>query len=126
MNEPAQKGKIPDRINSSFINWGKSATIWRVIHSSLVVAATVSAILAATCLIKSLTPLFSLCAAISISLIGAFDLGDKANRLRNAWRILHAAIIKFEEVDDFTVDNLIEEYKEAEKTIGDVKATPRP
>ena len=38
---------------------------------------------------------FAFIAAVSISMLTAFNLGTKSNNVRNAWRMLNSAIIKF-------------------------------
>ena len=100
---------------------------------TLVIAATVSSVCAAAGLGKNLlksrgypdvNPL-SVVAAISISLTSAFELGNKANNVRNGWRMLHAGIMRYEQEPDFTSEELIGVYEKAEKLIGDVNAHPK-
>jgi hypothetical protein len=99
-----------------------------------VVIATCSSVLAATGLGKTLAPYIGLppavdplaaLAAIAIALVSTFELSAKSNNFRNGWRLLHAAIMRYEEEPDYSVEKLIEAYEQAEKLIGDVKATPR-
>lgn len=65
-------------------------------------------------------------AALAISLLSAFDLGSKANGMRNAWRILTAAVWRYMYEENFPLEKLIVAYEEAEKKIGDVKESPTP
>jgi hypothetical protein len=99
-----------------------------VVHILLIVVATASSVLAAAGVGKALAsrwlpsssdPLAAI-AAVAIAFVSAFDLGGKSNDFRHAWRLLHAAIMRFEEEPDFTVEKLIEAYEQAEKVIGDV------
>jgi hypothetical protein len=51
--------------------------------------------------------------------LAAFNLSKKSNNVRNAWRELNAAVMKFNEniIDEKEV---IEKYREAERIVGDV------
>lgn len=68
---------------------------------------------------KEYTQIFAFIAALSISMMTAFNLGAKSNNTRNAWRKLNAAIMKFNQniVDKEAV---IRAYEEGESLIGGV------
>lgn len=129
MDPEQPKRAIPDRITKIHRVWTRQARYFRAYHVSLVVLATASSILVSAGVLKDslgvANPL-AIVAAIAIGLVSAFALGDKANSVRNAWRLLHAAIMRFEEEPEYTMEQLIKAYEEAEKLIGDVKATPNP
>jgi hypothetical protein len=44
---------------------------------------------------KVLNQIFGFLAAVSISLLTAFNLGAKSNNTRNAWRELNTAVMRF-------------------------------
>jgi hypothetical protein len=78
--------------------WGTNATRLRYIHIFLGTFATFFALLAAADFNQNqngYAGVFAFIAAVSISLLTAFNLGAKSNNVRNAWRHLNAAVIKF-------------------------------
>jgi len=119
---------VPKRIAGIHQHWTRQARLLRVIHIFLVVVATASSVLAAAGVGKVITTkllppdvyILAAIAAMSIAFVSAFDLGGKSNDFRNAWRHLHAAIMRFEQEPDYTVEQLIKAYEQAEKDIGDV------
>ena len=50
--------------------------------------------------------------------MSAYDLGSKSNRQRRAWRKLNAAMIRYEEKPDFTVEDLNKAYEGAKRLSG--------
>lgn len=120
---------VPDRIAQIHAAWTRQARLFRAIHISLILLATTSSILASAGILKDFhgvaNPL-AIVAAIAIGLVSAVALGDKANAFRSAWRLLSAAIMRFEEEPDFTVEQLIKTYEEAEKQIGDIRGSSKP
>ncbi|HII92009.1 MAG TPA: hypothetical protein HA262_07545 [Methanosarcina sp.] len=71
------------------------------------------------------TEVYAFIAALSIGLSNGFDLGSKANRTRKAWRQLNTAIFSYELNPNYTIDELIKAYYDAETIIGDVKENPK-
>ncbi len=63
--------------------------------------------------------IFGLIAALSISLLTAFNLGAKSNNTRNAWRRLNTAIMKFNE-NLVNKGVVIAAYEQGESLIGGV------
>lgn len=126
-NEP-NKRELPQQIIDNFKNWSILASVLRVIHILLGLVATVCSILV-TMDIKKIDgdkkKWLAFTAAVSFSILSAFDLGDKANRTRTAWRYMNTAIIKYQEGVDTSKKDLIDAYDEAEKIIGDVKPSPK-
>jgi len=62
---------------------------------------------------------FALIGAISIALMTGFNLGDKSNAVRNAWKLLNGTIIAYNDCYA-TEEDLIDAYKKGEELIGDV------
>lgn len=60
-------------------------------------------------------------AAIASSILTSLNLGKKSNNMRNAWRILNTAVLRYKTEEDFNVKNLNDAYEKGEKTIGDVE-----
>ncbi len=123
------KRTVPDRIAKIHRSWTQQARLFRTIHISLLMLATASSILASAGILKDFhgipNPL-AIVAAIAIGAVSAVSLGDKANNFRNAWRLLNAAIMRFEQEPDFTMEQLIKAYEDAEKQIGDVRGSSNP
>ena len=115
-----------------FLNtWSFKGRLLRGTHIFLGVSATIFSLLAATFIqIESpvdgninnyLAKIFALIAAASIALMTSFDLGTKSNNMIRAWRLLNAAVIKFNNVkEEGDVQKVIENYEKAEEIIGDV------
>jgi len=66
---------------------------------------------------KVASQIFGILAAVSISLMTAFNLGAKSNDTRNAWRELHAAVLKFNQ-NIIGKREVIGAYEHAETLIG--------
>lgn len=117
----------PQHIRQYLCIWHTQAKWMRITHTLLILAATISAVIAASpykdYTIYGQTISFSIIAAIAINIVAAFNLGQKANGFRNAWRILNAAIMRYEQDANFTTEQLIKEYEKGELLIGDVKET---
>ena len=94
----------------------------RFIHALLGVSAIIFSLLAAAqigSVMDEHAKLFALIAAISIALMTGFNLGDKSNGVRNAWRRLNGTVIAYNS-GTATEKDVIEAYNEGEKLIGDV------
>jgi hypothetical protein len=120
--------ELPVQIEKNFKNWTMLSSLLRLVHIILGLVATVCSILVAMEIKKidnERKKWLAFTAAISYSILSAFDLGDKANRTRTAWREMNAAIIRYQEGVDTSKANLIMKYEEAEKIIGDVKPSPK-
>lgn len=123
---------IPPQIAENFARWGLQASLLRIIHVILGLVATTSSILAASTLFdkkesekkSNLKSILMIIAAVSFSILSAFDLGDKANKERTAWREMNVAIMKYQQGLD-SMKGLIDAYEKAEMTIGDVKPSPK-
>jgi hypothetical protein len=64
------------------------------------------------------TQLIAYASALSTGLIFTFNLVEKSNRARRAFRILQNAIMKYRYYD-FSMAQLIDKYREAEDLLGD-------
>ncbi len=78
--------------------WASNTTKLWAVHILLGVVATFFSLLTAAG-IQSIgagySQVFAFIAALSISMMTAFNLGAKSNNTRNAWRKLNAAMMKF-------------------------------
>src|SRR4249919_2063546 len=105
------------------IQWEHMALYLRLIHVALGVSATFFSLLAAAqigSIENEIAKIFAFIAAVSIALMTGFNLGEKSNNVRNAWRELNGAIMKFNSDDKVPKDEVIKAYNEGEKRIGDV------
>lgn len=66
-----------------------------------------------------ISQIFAFIAALSISMMTAFNLGAKSNNTRNAWRKLNAAMMKFNQ-GIVSKEYVIRAYEEGESLIGGV------
>jgi hypothetical protein len=104
-------------------HWERMSRDLRFIHVSLGTLATFFSLLAAAqigFIQDEYAKLFAFIAAISIALMTGFNLGEKSNNVRNAWRELNAAVIEFNSNDKVSEEEVIKAYREGEKRIGDV------
>lgn len=127
--QPEQPSRpTPSRIVQIHKTWSWQVRSLRTAHVALVIIATASSILVSAGIANDYlgvpNPL-AIIAAIAIGLVSAFALGDKANDFRNAWRVLNAAIIRYETEPEFTVEQLIKAYEDAEQLIGDIKSAAK-
>jgi hypothetical protein len=119
--------KVPSEILKQLQRWNFHARVLRISHFILVMTATVCTVLVAaklTVFQPELVQWLAALAAVSVSLISAFDLGSKANRMKWAWRKLNAAVILFREDPNITIRHLLKAYEKGEEIIGDVKEEP--
>jgi len=103
--------------------WERMARGLRFIHVGLGVSATFFSLLAAAqigSIQDEYAKVFAFIAAISIALMTGFNLGEKSNNVRNAWRELNAAVIAFNSNEKISEEEVIKAYREGEKRIGDV------
>jgi hypothetical protein len=114
--------EVPDEIKKAVNFWYRSAGILRFLHISLGLIAVILTITVASTIGEktSLTPWIAWGAAISVGIMTSFNLGTKSNSMRNAWRVLNEAKIRYENQDDMTIEKLIDAYRDGEKLIGDV------
>ena len=106
--------------------WGNNAQLLWVYHILLGILATFFTILSASLIDvidKFYIKIFSIIAAISISLLAAFSLGTKSNNVRAAWRKLNTAIIKFN-ANLIDKKEVIQAYEDGEGLIGGVSYSP--
>ena len=101
--------------------WRQKAIMLRFVHVGLGVTATFFSLLTAI-LVSSDDPTskyFAFIAALSVSLLSAFDLGTKSNNLTNAFRELNLAVIRYNKglINDSEV---IKSYADGERLIGNV------
>jgi hypothetical protein len=102
--------------------WGDNTTNLWAVHIALGVIATFFSLLTASQIghiEDQYSRIFGFIAALSVSLLTAFNLGAKSNNTRNAWRKLNSAIIKFNE-RMVTKEALILAYEQGESMIGGV------
>ncbi|GAA5125908.1 hypothetical protein GCM10023212_28480 [Luteolibacter yonseiensis] len=62
--------------------------------------------------------------SLALGFITNFNLGGKAAEIRAAWRILETALLRYKNQEDFTMEKLLDAYKLAEDTLGNVNYTP--
>jgi hypothetical protein len=104
-------------------HWQNLARILRTLHVLLGVSATFFSLLAASqigSIQDEYAKIFAFIAAISIALMAGFNLGEKSNNVRNAWRRLNAKVIEFNSNQKLSTEDVIKVYAEAEELIGDV------
>jgi hypothetical protein len=71
---------------------------------------------------KVTNQIFGFLAAVSISLLTAFNLGAKSNNTRNAWRELNTAVMRFNQ-NSVQKSDVINAYERGETMIGGITFT---
>jgi hypothetical protein len=117
---------VPPEIETTFQSWRSQALRLRILHVGLLIAASAFSILTASDVGVPFRRYFAVSAALSVGILSALDLGVKANGFRNAWRDMNAAMARYNSIPEFTVEQLIKAYEEAEALIGDLPSGPRP
>jgi hypothetical protein len=113
--------KVPVEISNVISTWKRGSDILRFLHIVIGTVAIVLTITVASKLVDASHwsfPWITWGAAISTALLTSFNLGEKSNNMRNAWRKLNAAKMNYE--FDTTDGTLVKAYEEGEKLIGDV------
>ena len=121
VGEPARA--VPKEISRAVEVWYRGSNILRFLHISLGLIAIVLSITVASKIIDPNDTIFSWIAwgtAIATGLLTSFNLGTKSNNMRNAWRLLNEATIRYENQKDMTLEKLVDAYRDGEKLIGDV------
>jgi hypothetical protein len=112
--------QVPPRIAKQLWTWSWQAKFLRFTQVFLGLLATLASMLVAAR--KSPFENFewvAFLAAASVALLSSLDLSSKANRMRDAWRLLNAAVMRYEN-SLLDVEGLFKAYEEGEKIIGDV------
>jgi hypothetical protein len=126
-SSPAEADLVLKEIARHMYKWDKFGWFLRIMHTLLGLVAIVSSIVIAA-RISTLDPhileWLALSSAISVGLQTGFDLGEKANRFRRAWRILKVSYFSYEK-NIHGIDQLIKDYDRAEEMVGDVAGTVR-
>lgn len=102
--------------------WGNNAHLLWKYHVLLGILATFFTVLSASLvglIDNNFIKIFSIIAAISVSLLAAFNLGTKSNNVRAAWKKLNTAVVKFN-VDLISKEEVIKAYEDGEALIGGV------
>ena len=116
--------ELPDMLTYLKL-WSYNTTRLWVIHITLGVLATFFSLLAGALMgdpYIGWARAFAFIAAVSISMLTAFNLGTKSNNVRNAWRMLNSAIIKFNH-NIIPKKEVIATYEAGEALIGGVAYT---
>jgi hypothetical protein len=100
--------------------WGNNTRILWAFFVFLGIFATFFSLLAATGFGGDiLSRVFAFIAALSIAFLTAFNLGAKSNNTRNAWRLLNAAVIRYNQ-GIMRKDDVINAYERGETLIGGI------
>lgn len=103
-------------------HWQRMAFGLRFVHALLGTMAIIFSLLAAAqigSIADEYAKIFALIAAISIGLMTGFNLSEKSNNVRNAWRHLSGFVIAYNN-GKASEEDVIEAYKKGEDLIGDV------
>lgn len=119
--------EVPAEILKSRASWKFNATFYALSYFFLASASTILSLVIAVDFKKwhKYFRFFAFGAAIGYGIIATFDLGNKANRTREAWRLLNVAVLRYQREPDFTMRELLDAYYDGEETIGGVNPHPR-
>ncbi len=59
-------------------------------------------------------------AALSSGLLASFNISEKSNNVKSAWRLLKEANMKYGAAKNSEIDKLIDAWSQGEKLIGDI------
>lgn len=116
--------EIPEEIIKQLKVWYSRATMLRIIHVFVGLIAIIASVTVASRILDPDSDYMSYVAwlaAISSSILTSLNVGAKSNNMRNAWRILNTAVLRYKTEDDFNIKDLNDAYEKGEKTIGDVE-----
>ena len=120
------KREVPREIAKHLRQWAWLAAFLRLLQIFLGIAGTLCALAVTTFtdeLSKGSLPwikILSFTAAVSIGVLGAFDIGGHSNSVYRAWRYLTAEILRFEADPSYPIETLIKAYSDGEAMVGDV------
>ncbi len=124
-NHPAMR-KAPAQIITYLEQWNYSSSALRILQTLLALIAIFTSLFVALQINKvkpNLIKWIAFISALTIGLLTSFNFGERANRYRNAWRVLNKAVMEYELNQVSEMQVLIDKYYEAEKIIGDVEVT---
>src|SRR5438132_1333798 len=115
--------QLPPAIEDELRAWSRNAGLLRAAQVGLSLVAIVASLLVATHVGgTSITPerlkWIAFASALATGLLSALDPGGEANRMRNAWRILNTAVIRYQ-IGTLDVKDVITAYERGESRIGD-------
>lgn len=116
--------EIPEEIIKQLKVWYSHARILRIIHVFVGLIAIIASVTVASRILDTGSDYMSYVAwlaAIASSILTSLNLGAKSNNMRNAWRILNTAVLRYKTEEDFNIKDLNDAYEKGEKTIGDVE-----
>ncbi len=116
--------EVPKEITKQLKNWSRQAAIFRTVHLLLGIVAIMASVTVASRVVpaESFTmTMIAWLAAITAGILTSMNLETKSNNFRRAWRLLNAAVLRYQTEDDFTIKDLNADYKTGEDIIGDVK-----
>ena len=115
--------EIPDYIAKCRRNWPKHARSLRVLFCVLGCLGLICPLVVTT-FADQLKPFWvrivTLVGTSAIGVLYAFDIPGKANRFRQAYRVLETALIRFEHGDNPAFTKVLDAYDSGEAKIGDV------
>ena len=119
------KDPLPE-IKEQLSRWNRIANELRMIHVSLALIGIVCPLVVASfadLMLTIYTRILSFSAAVAVALFSGFEIGRLATRFREAWKLLNAARLEYEQgiIDGKA---LTQAYREGEKTIGQLKSEP--
>lgn len=105
--------------------WDFMANGLRTLHLVLGIIAVTSSLFVAAKVSLAVETFYVQCAAflaaLSVGLQTSLDLGGKVNRIRDAWRVLNTARLRYHADPNYTLAELTAAYGEAEQMVGDVR-----
>jgi hypothetical protein len=116
--------EVLNEMQKKLQTWHRAALIWQTLHICLALIALASSLAVATFTIELgdfLTRVVAFAGALCLGILSSVNIGPKANNFRSAWRVLNVAICRHKANTEYSVDDLIANYKLAEEIIGDWK-----
>ena len=109
---------VPDEITRNLKSWERGAGWLHFLQIVLSLAAIVSSVLVAANLGPSrVVRVLAVCSALFTGVVSSFDPGGEANRMRNAWRLLNTALLRYQ-AGGTGIEQVIDAYERGEIIIG--------
>jgi len=126
MNDIDKINVIPPHIMKHITVWNFWAGFHRILHVVLGMTGILCPLVVATFadqLPQLGVRILSLCAAVSVAVFSAYEIGQQATKFREAWKHLNAASFRYLH-GLINIEALIDSYCEGEKMIGQLNPDP--
>lgn len=112
-----EKEPVPNEIKEQLNKWNIQARLLRATYSILGLSVIIASVMTGAGWVQEKVALL---AAIATGALTYYKLETRSDNMRNAWRMLNTAVLRYKTEEDFTIKELNEAYIKGEETIGNV------